>query len=339
MNNINQCYEILGLKPDTSPEEVKQAYRDLAFVWHPDRFPNNPRLKEKAQEELKKINTAYEVLKSYQFSISPNTKPPSSSKAKTSQASPPNTNSSSSVDAKTYYERGMEKARKGKYKEAIADFLRAILINPNYAEAYKYRGLAYSKLEDSQKAIEDFKNAADIYLKQGNKNDRQDILERIKKLQTSEPDTSLKKDYRKLQALLAVGNWQEADRETRSVMLKIAGREKESWLSEENIKNFPYEELRTIDSLWRKSSNGRFGFSIQKHIWQSLGTKNTDYPNWCRFGDNVGWRMKGFWVFSYEDLTFTLDAPVGHLPLLSPSLNGIVQWGSWSGLFLLSRQD
>lgn len=94
----------------------------------------------------------------------------------------------------------MEKARKGKYKEAIADFLCAILINPNYAEAYKYRGLAYSKLEDSQKANEDFKNAADIYLKQGNKNDRQDMLERIKKLQTPEPDP-IRKDYHKLQAL------------------------------------------------------------------------------------------------------------------------------------------
>ncbi|HCF27693.1 MAG TPA: hypothetical protein DEV81_10965 [Cyanobacteria bacterium UBA11049] len=63
MNNINQCYEIFGLKPDASPEEVKLAYRDLAMVWHPDRFPaSNPRLKEKAQEELKRINAAYEML-------------------------------------------------------------------------------------------------------------------------------------------------------------------------------------------------------------------------------------------------------------------------------------
>ena len=66
MNNINQCYEILRIKPGASPEEVKLAYRDLAMVWHPDRFAaNNPRLKEKAQEELKKINAAYEVLKSH----------------------------------------------------------------------------------------------------------------------------------------------------------------------------------------------------------------------------------------------------------------------------------
>lgn len=36
MNNINQYYEILGLKPGASQMEVKQAYRKLAKVWHPD---------------------------------------------------------------------------------------------------------------------------------------------------------------------------------------------------------------------------------------------------------------------------------------------------------------
>ncbi len=49
MNNMNQCYEILRIKPGASPEEVKLAYRDLAMVWHPDCFPaNNLRLQEKA---------------------------------------------------------------------------------------------------------------------------------------------------------------------------------------------------------------------------------------------------------------------------------------------------
>lgn len=37
MNDIAKCYEILGLKPEASPAEVKEAYRDLVKVWHPDR--------------------------------------------------------------------------------------------------------------------------------------------------------------------------------------------------------------------------------------------------------------------------------------------------------------
>jgi hypothetical protein len=40
----------------------KQAYRELARVWHPDRFPNDVRLQQKAQERLKQINLAYEQI-------------------------------------------------------------------------------------------------------------------------------------------------------------------------------------------------------------------------------------------------------------------------------------
>ena len=60
---IDRCIEILGLKPGASQEEVNQAYRDLANVWHPDRFANNLRLQKKAEEKLKEINAAYEYIR------------------------------------------------------------------------------------------------------------------------------------------------------------------------------------------------------------------------------------------------------------------------------------
>lgn len=60
---IVRCFETLGVKPNATREELNQAYRDLAQIWHPDRFPNNPRLREKANEKLKEINAAYEILK------------------------------------------------------------------------------------------------------------------------------------------------------------------------------------------------------------------------------------------------------------------------------------
>jgi len=62
---MNQCIDMLGLKPGASPEEVTQAYRDLANVWHPDRFVGNPRLQKKAEEKIKEINAAYEYVKSF----------------------------------------------------------------------------------------------------------------------------------------------------------------------------------------------------------------------------------------------------------------------------------
>ncbi|HEX6717010.1 MAG TPA: J domain-containing protein [Pyrinomonadaceae bacterium] len=60
--NTDKAYELLGVKPGVSNRELKAAHRDLAKVWHPDRFLHDPRLQEKAQEKLKEINEAYELL-------------------------------------------------------------------------------------------------------------------------------------------------------------------------------------------------------------------------------------------------------------------------------------
>ena len=63
--DAQRAYRVLGLAPGATPGEVKVAYRDLAQVWHPDRFRDNPRLLEKAARNLQRINDAYTVLKDY----------------------------------------------------------------------------------------------------------------------------------------------------------------------------------------------------------------------------------------------------------------------------------
>jgi hypothetical protein len=65
-------YQVLEIEPGASQDEIKQAYKDLTSVWHPDRFFNNPRLRQKAEEKLKRINVAYEFLKSYQPQVTQN---------------------------------------------------------------------------------------------------------------------------------------------------------------------------------------------------------------------------------------------------------------------------
>ena len=60
--DIQRCYELLELKGDASLHDVRQAYRDISDVWHPDRFSHNYRLKKKAEEKLKDINRAYVML-------------------------------------------------------------------------------------------------------------------------------------------------------------------------------------------------------------------------------------------------------------------------------------
>lgn len=48
------CYEMLGLKPFASPEEIKKAYRGLTLKHHPDRGGD--------VATMQKINSAYEIL-------------------------------------------------------------------------------------------------------------------------------------------------------------------------------------------------------------------------------------------------------------------------------------
>ena len=62
--DIQRCYEILELDRNASADEIKQSYKDIVNVWHPDRFSHNPRLKKKAEKKLKEVNQAYETLKS-----------------------------------------------------------------------------------------------------------------------------------------------------------------------------------------------------------------------------------------------------------------------------------
>ncbi|UCG89202.1 MAG: J domain-containing protein [Gemmatimonadota bacterium] len=63
--DLSRAYKVLGLYPGASKDELKRAYRDLALVWHPDRFEHNERLAQKAERNLKRINEAFALLKDY----------------------------------------------------------------------------------------------------------------------------------------------------------------------------------------------------------------------------------------------------------------------------------
>lgn len=53
---------VLGLTPGAAPDEIKEAWRDLCRVWHPDRFGSDERLRTKATARLAEINEAYQTL-------------------------------------------------------------------------------------------------------------------------------------------------------------------------------------------------------------------------------------------------------------------------------------
>ena len=135
-------------------------------------------------------------------------------------------------------------------------------------------------------------------------------------------------DYTKLRDLLAQGKWKEADQETTDLLLRVSNREKEGWFREEDVKNLSCEDLRTMDKLWVAYSRGKFGFSVQREIYQSLGgTREYNSDIYDKFGERVGWRVNGGWIY-YKDVTFDQKARTGHLPLHLSGWGGLRRGGS-----------
>src|ERR671932_757187 len=128
-------------------------------------------------------------------------------------------------------------------------------------------------------------------------------------------------DYTQLRNLLTSGNWQEANALTSTLVLRLAAQEQRGYLVANDTKNLPCQNLRTIDQLWLKSSNGSFGFSVQARIWQRIGGK--DYQDSLRFEELVGWN-KGQLIPNPK------TAPEGHLPLRPAEQEGVMNaWGGW----------
>ncbi|WP_425443128.1 GUN4 domain-containing protein [Spirulina major] len=99
-----------------------------------------------------------------------------------------------------------------------------------------------------------------------------------------------------------------------------------------------------MDQLWVHYSQGHFGFSVQKQIYQSLGgIRKSNAKVWNGFGDAVGWRKGSTWLY-YKDLKFNTSSPVGHLPIGFADVWGRVWFGFFVLRFfglgiLLSRRD
>ena len=79
--------------------------------------------------------------------------------------------------------------------------------------------------------------------------------------------------YFELAYYLQTQQWKAADQETYSVMKTVGDRSQKGYLDFDDIRNFPCADLRVIDQLWLRYSNGHFGFSVQKEIYLNCGGK------------------------------------------------------------------
>lgn len=128
-------------------------------------------------------------------------------------------------------------------------------------------------------------------------------------------------DYSRLRQLLLAGQLQAADIETERVMLLAAGQDM-CPLDGDALRQFPLTDIVTLDRLWSRYSQERFGFLCQQAIYERVAKSPID------FFSQVGWRRQGLWkqrqmnwellsrgeIKAYRELTFHLEAPWGHLP-------------------------
>lgn len=125
--------------------------------------------------------------------------------------------------------------------------------------------------------------------------------------------------YFKLAYLLQQGAWREADSETYFVMRDVGDRDHKGYLDVVDIQQFPCQDLKIIDQLWVKYSQGRFGFSVQNQIYVETGNPlDGQYheDTWEKFADCIGWRKNQDYL-DFSDVSTHPDiAPGGAFPFV-----------------------
>jgi curved DNA-binding protein CbpA len=115
---ISEFYRQLDLEPGANLASIRQSYRHLVKVWHPDRFGNDEKLQAVANDKLKKINFAYDSLVAFIESYGKTeASPPPKADV------PPRTTKASS--AEKIYRNGLDRYNAKDYKGAMRFFKQA----------------------------------------------------------------------------------------------------------------------------------------------------------------------------------------------------------------------
>lgn len=127
-------------------------------------------------------------------------------------------------------------------------------------------------------------------------------------------------DFMPLAEKLAAREWEEADQITRDALIAITSEEavKRKFVYWTEVKTISKVDLATMERLWLKYSDGKFGYSVQRRIWK---LQKEDFENFC---NKISWNVEEDGVmrkrrwFGTSEFIYDLEtAPKGHLPLTS----------------------
>ncbi len=125
-------------------------------------------------------------------------------------------------------------------------------------------------------------------------------------------------DYDSLQKSLLEERFEDADRITTATLRKLAGERavERGYVYFSEVDGIDSEDLITIDRLWIAFSLGKFGFSTQARLLDSLG------GSYEKLWPRIGWKTDGVWTRYPKAFTWSLEAPEGHMPLVN-QLRGV----------------
>ncbi len=125
-------------------------------------------------------------------------------------------------------------------------------------------------------------------------------------------------DYSPLQQYLLNERYEEADRFTSSKLRELAGEKavKRGYVYFSEVESIPGIDLSTLDKLWIIYSRGKFGFTVQSKILNSLGGR------YDKLWPRIGWKKDGVWTRYPKSFDWSIEAPNGHMPLVN-QLRGV----------------
>ncbi len=125
-------------------------------------------------------------------------------------------------------------------------------------------------------------------------------------------------DYSPLQRYLLNECYEEADRFTSSKLRELAGEKavKRGYVYFSEVESIPSIDLLTLDKLWVVYSRGKFGFTVQAKILNSLGGR------YDKLWPRIGWKKDGIWTRYPKAFNWSINAPNGHMPLVN-QLRGV----------------
>ena len=125
-------------------------------------------------------------------------------------------------------------------------------------------------------------------------------------------------DYSPLQRYLLNESFEDADRFTSSKLRELAGEKavKRGYVYFSEVESIPSIDLATLDNLWIVYSRGKFGFTVQAKILDSVGGR------YDKLWPRIGWKKDGIWTRYPKSFDWSIDAPNGHMPLVN-QLRGV----------------